>query len=51
MRFLFSFPKGVYNICAKHTQVNRQVSVGLRLFAFFFRISSTSIKKLACRTN
>ena len=34
--FLFSLLKGIYNICAIHTQVNRQASVARKLFAGFF---------------
>ena len=44
--FLFSFLKGIYNTCAKHTQVNRQASVARKLFAGVFGIFSTSISKI-----
>ena len=43
--FLFSLLKGIYNTCAIHTQVNRQASVARILFAGFFGISSSSVKK------
>ena len=46
IRFLFSLLKGVYNTCAIHTQVNRQASVARILFAGFFGIFSSSIKKI-----
>ena len=35
LRFLFSLLKGIYNTCAKHTQVNKQASVARILFAVF----------------
>ena len=44
--FLFSLLKGIYNICAIHTQVNRQASVARILFAGFFGIFSSSINKI-----
>ena len=44
--FIFSLSKGIYNKCAIHTQVNRQVSVARILFAGFFGIFSTSINKI-----
>ena len=43
--FLFSLLKGIYNTCAIHTQVNRQANVARILFAGFFGISSSSVKK------
>ena len=43
--FLFSLLKGIYNTCAIHTQVNRQASVARILFAGFFGVFSSSIKK------
>ena len=46
---MFSFIgllKGIYNPCAIHTQVNRQLSVARKLFAGFFGIFSTSISKI-----
>ena len=43
--FLFSFLKGIYNICAIHTQVSKQASVARILFARFFGLFSTSINK------
>ena len=44
--FFFSLLKGIYNTCAKHTQVNRQASVARILFAGFFGIFSSSINKI-----
>ena len=44
--FLFSLLKGIYNTCAIHTQVNQQASVVRTLFAAFFGIFSSSIKKI-----
>ena len=44
--FLFSLSKGIYNTCAIHTQVNRQASVARILFARFFGIFASSIKKI-----
>ena len=44
--FFFSLLKGIYNTCAIHTQVNRQASVARILFAGFFGIFSSSIKKI-----
>ena len=44
--FIFSSLKGIYNTCAKHTQVNRQASVARILFAGFFGIFSSSINKI-----
>ena len=44
--FLFSLLKGIYNTCAIQTQVNRQASVARILFAGFFGIFSSSIKKI-----
>ena len=44
--FLFFLLKGIYNICAIHTQVNRQASVARILFAGFFGIFSTSRNKI-----
>ena len=44
--FLSSLLKGIYNICAIHTQVNRQASVARILFAGFFGIFSSSINKI-----
>ena len=46
IRFLFSFLKGIYKSWAIHTQVNRQASVARILFAGFFGIFSSSIKKI-----
>ena len=46
LAFLFSLLKGIYNTCAIHTQVNKQVSVARILFAGFFGIISTSINKI-----
>ena len=46
--FLGSFSsllKGIYNTCTIHTQVNEKASVARILFAGFFGIFSTSIKK------
>ena len=34
--FLFSLLKGIYNTCAIHTQLNRQISVARILLAGFF---------------
>ena len=44
--FHFSLLKGIYNTCAKRIQVNKQASVARILFAGFFGIFSTSIKKI-----
>ena len=44
--FLFSLSRGIYNTCAKHTQVNRQASVARKLSAGFFGIFSISINKI-----
>ena len=44
--FLFSQFKGIHKTCAIHTQVNRQASVARILFAGFFGIFSSSIKKI-----
>ena len=44
--FLFSLLKGIYNICAIHTQVNRQASVARIFFAGFFGVFSTSRNKI-----
>ena len=43
--FLFSLLKGVYNICAIYTQVNKQAGVARILFAWLFGIFSTLINK------
>ena len=45
LEFLFSLLKGIYNLCAIHTQVKRQASVARIFFAGFFGIFSTSINK------
>ena len=44
--FLFSLLKGIYNICAIHTQINKEASVARIFFAGFFRIFSTSINEI-----
>ena len=44
--FLFSLLTVIYNLCAIHTQVNRQASVARILFAGFFGTFSTSINKI-----
>ena len=44
--FLFSLLEGIYNKCAKHTQVNRQASVARIFFAGFFGIFSSSNNKI-----
>ena len=44
--FIFCLLKGNYNLCAIHTQVNRQASVARILFAEFFRKFSKSINKI-----
>ena len=44
--FHFSLLKGIYNTCAKQTQVNRQASVARLLFTGFFGIFSSSINKI-----
>ena len=44
--FLFSLLKGIYNTCAIHTQVSRQASVALILFAGFFGLFSSFINKI-----
>ena len=44
--FLFSLLKEIYNTCAIHTQVKRQASVAHILFAGFFGIVTSSIKKI-----
>ena len=44
--FLFSLLKGIYNTCAKHTQVNRQARVAHVLFAELFGLLSTSVSKI-----
>ena len=44
--FLFSLLKGIYNTCAKHTQLNRQARVARILFAGFFGIFSSSINEI-----
>ena len=44
--FLISLLKEIYNTCAIHTQVNRQASVAHILFAGFFGIFTSSIKKI-----
>ena len=44
--FLFSLLKGIYNTCAKHTQVNRQASVARILFAGFFGMFSSSVNEI-----
>ena len=46
IEFLFSLLKEIYITCAIHTQVNRQASVARILFAEFFGIISSSIKKI-----
>ena len=38
--------KGIYNTCAKHTQINKQASVARILFAGFFGIFSNSVNKV-----
>ena len=44
--FFFSLLKGIYNICAVHTQSNKQASVARIFIAGFFGILSPSIKKI-----
>ena len=44
--FLFSLFKGIYNTCAKYTQLNKQASVAGILFAGFLGIYSNSFNKI-----